>query len=79
MSDSGHSDLTVAFAFLAGALVGAGVALLMAPKPGTEARAQVGEWVQFLQDKAREAARRDEEEEDEEMDEEAGEATPTAV
>lgn len=79
MSDNGHSDLTVAFAFLAGALVGAGVALLMAPKPGTETRAQVGEWVHYLQEKAREAARREEEEEDRELGEEAGESTPAAV
>lgn len=70
MADNGHSDLTVAFAFLAGALVGAGVALLVAPKPGPEARAQVGEWIQALQEKAREATRRGEDEEDEEYEEE---------
>ena len=51
-----HSDLTVAFAFLAGALAGAGLALLLAPKPGTETRAQVGEWMQWLQERAKEAA-----------------------
>ena len=70
MADNGHSDLTVAFAFLAGALVGAGVALLMAPKPGIEARAQVGEWVQYLQERANEATRRDEEDGEQESEEE---------
>ena len=61
-----HSDLTIAFAFLAGALVGAGVALMMAPKPGTETRAQVGEWVAWLQAKAKEAAQRKAEDEGDE-------------
>jgi gas vesicle protein len=51
-----HSDLTVAFAFLAGALAGAGLALLLAPRPGTETRAQVSEWVKWLQEKAKDAS-----------------------
>jgi gas vesicle protein len=80
MSDNGHSDLTVAFAFLAGSLIGAGVALLVAPKSGNEARAQVGEWMQFLQEKAKDLARRRGDEGDDEENEEApGEAKPTAV
>ena len=59
MSDEkGHSDLALAFAFLAGALLGAGVALLLAPKSGDETRAQVSEWARRAQEKAREAADR---------------------
>lgn len=56
--DRGHSDLALAFAFLAGALLGAGVALLLAPKSGEETRAQVSEWTRRAQEKAREAAER---------------------
>lgn len=52
MSES-HSDMGMAFAFLAGALVGAGLALLLAPKPGEETRAQVADWMKQAQDKAR--------------------------
>ncbi|HXI04228.1 MAG TPA: YtxH domain-containing protein, partial [Candidatus Saccharimonadales bacterium] len=68
MSDNSHSDLTVAFAFLAGTLVGAGVALLMAPRPGAETREQVGEWIQYLQRRVKEAARRGEDAEDAEAE-----------
>ena len=52
MSD-GHSDLGLAFAFLSGALLGAGLALLLAPQPGTDTRQQVGEWMKQAQEKAR--------------------------
>ena len=54
--DQGHSDLALAFAFLAGALLGAGVALLLAPKSGEETRAQMSEWARRAQEKAREVA-----------------------
>lgn len=65
MSNNGHSDLGMAFAFLAGALTGAGLALLLAPKTGPEAREQVGQWLRQAQERAREMARRyGEEEED---------------
>src|SRR5258706_5255194 len=32
--DRGHSDLALAFTFLAGAILGAGIALLLAPQSG---------------------------------------------
>ena len=51
MADERHSDLTVALAFLAGAMAGAGIALLLAPRSGAETRARVGEWIHELQDK----------------------------
>jgi len=54
----GHSDLAFAFAFLAGALVGAGLALLLAPKSGAEMRAQVADWARQAQEKAAEVAAR---------------------
>lgn len=53
---SGQSDSGLAFAFLAGALIGAGVALLLAPKPGPETRAQVAEWLKEAQQKAKDLA-----------------------
>jgi len=52
----------MAFAFLAGALVGAGLALLLAPKPGEETRAQVVDWMKQAQEKARKMAGRGQEE-----------------
>ena len=48
----GHSDLALAFTFLAGALAGAALALLFAPKTGAEMRAQIGEWARQAQEKA---------------------------
>lgn len=56
--DRGHSDLALAFAFLAGALAGAGIALLLAPKSGAETREQVADWARRAQERAREAASR---------------------
>lgn len=64
MSSDGHSDLGMAFAFLAGALMGAGIALLLAPKPGTETRELVGEWLRQAQEKTKEMAQRFSEEEE---------------
>lgn len=74
MADEGHSDLTVALAFLTGSLLGAGIALLLAPRTGAELRAQVGEWLQDLREKAREAAGRGGD--DDEDDVEAAPAPP---
>ncbi len=54
--DRGHSDLALAFTFLAGALVGAGIALLCAPRPGAETMAQVADWARRAQERAQEAA-----------------------
>jgi len=54
--DRGHSELAMAFAFLAGALVGGGIALLLAPKAGSETREQVADWLKRAQEKTREAA-----------------------
>ena len=54
--DRAHSDMTLALAFLAGALVGAGVALLLAPQSGAETREKVADWAKRTQEKAREAA-----------------------
>jgi gas vesicle protein len=59
----------MAFAFLAGALMGAGIALLLAPKPGAEAREQVGEWLRQAQEKAKEMAQRYGEDEEAPSDE----------
>lgn len=57
---SGHSELSMAFAFLAGTLVGAvtgaGIALLLAPKSGEETRAQITEFARKAQEKVKEAA-----------------------
>ena len=64
--DRGHSDLALAFTFLAGAILGAGIALLLAPQSGAETREQVADWARRAQEKAgatasrlREAARDD--------------------
>jgi len=51
--DRGHTDLALAFAFLAGALVGAGVALLLAPKSGPEMREQIADWAKRAQEQVR--------------------------
>jgi len=49
MSDHNSESLT---AFLLGAFVGAGVALLLAPQTGTETRRQLGEKARELGDEA---------------------------
>jgi len=41
--DQGNSTSTIFLSFLAGAAVGAGLALLYAPKTGRELRAKIGE------------------------------------
>jgi len=42
--DAGTGDATGWSAFLAGALIGAGVALLVAPQPGTELRGRLRDY-----------------------------------
>jgi len=68
----GHSETGLAFAFLAGAFLGAGLALLLAPKPGEETRAQVADWMRQAQEKARKMASRGSEEAHEEEPAPAG-------
>jgi gas vesicle protein len=57
---TGHSDFSMAFAFLAGTLVGAvtgaGIALLLAPKTGEETRAQISEFARKAQEKVKDVA-----------------------
>ena len=57
--DAGTGDATGWSAFLAGALIGAGVALLVAPQPGTELRGRLRDYTNRatddLLDKAQEA------------------------
>lgn len=55
MSD-GRTDGTVLFAFLAGAIIGAGVGLLLAPQSGSETRKQIGDLAHKAQEKANEMA-----------------------
>ena len=49
-----------AFAFLAGATVGAGVALLFAPRPGSELRSSVREYTRRAKDEWDQASQRGE-------------------
>ena len=48
---NGGSDGTI-FAFLTGAIIGVGVGILLAPKPGSETRKQLGDLAQLAQEKA---------------------------
>lgn len=43
-------------AFLTGAVIGAGLALMFAPKSGTETREQVADWARRAQNKVKDAA-----------------------
>jgi gas vesicle protein len=56
--DRGHTDLALAFAFLAGALLGAGIAILLAPQSGAETREQVAAWAKRAQEKTSETVSR---------------------
>jgi gas vesicle protein len=47
---SGYGAMGIAFAFLGGALAGAGAALLLAPRSGAETRKRIGDAVQHSGD-----------------------------
>ena len=49
-----NSGATFLIGFIAGSMLGAGLALLFAPKPGDETRREVAERAQRVKDKARE-------------------------
>lgn len=55
--DNGVSASTVLVSFLAGAALGAGLALLYAPKSGREMREQIGDLADDAVDKIKEYAR----------------------
>jgi gas vesicle protein len=55
-SDSNGSMLTVGLVFLMGAVIGAGVGLLLAPKSGAETRAILAAKAREAKEKAAEAA-----------------------
>ena len=52
MSDSGNEGTTVLLAFLAGAVIGAGLGLLFAPRAGKETREQLAELARRAREKA---------------------------
>lgn len=54
MDGERHSSLAVVGAFILGGLVGAGIALLTAPKSGKETRDELGRWAQTTAEGARE-------------------------
>ena len=49
----GYSGGAVAFAFLAGAIIGAGAALLLAPQTGAQTRTQLRGYAQKAEDEVR--------------------------
>lgn len=55
---NGGSDGTTIFAFLTGAIIGVGIGILLAPKPGSETRKQLGDLAQKAQEKAGEIRNR---------------------
>lgn len=56
MSDSGSEGTTVLLAFVAGAVIGAGLGLLFAPRTGKETREQLAELARRTREKAGEIA-----------------------
>ena len=48
--DEGFSSGAIAFSFLSGALLGAGLAFLLAPQPGTETRRMIRGYAQKAED-----------------------------
>jgi gas vesicle protein len=50
--ESGHSSGSLILAFFVGGLVGAGVALLLAPQPGKETRQKIKEMADDVKEKA---------------------------
>jgi gas vesicle protein len=55
--DNGYSAGAVAFAFLAGAIIGAGAALLMAPQSGAETRSLIKSYAKKAEEEALERAK----------------------
>lgn len=55
--DNGYSAGAVAFAFLAGAIIGAGAALLLAPQSGTETRKLLKGYAEKAEEEALEKAK----------------------
>ena len=58
MRDGGSSGAAAFFAFLAGAIVGVGVGILLAPKSGEETRKDLGDLARKAREKAAEVAGR---------------------
>ena len=54
--DNGYSAGAVAFAFLAGAIIGAGAALLLAPQTGAETRTMLKGYAKKAEEEAMEKA-----------------------
>jgi len=54
--DNGYSAGAVAFAFLAGAIIGAGAALLLAPQSGAETRTMLKSYAKKAEEEALEKA-----------------------
>jgi gas vesicle protein len=54
MSDRDNSSLTVLGAFVLGGLIGAGIALISAPRSGRETRNQLGSWAEGATERTRE-------------------------
>jgi gas vesicle protein len=52
--DQGYSGGSVAFAFLAGAIIGAGAALLLAPQTGIKTRTMLKDYAEQAEDEVRE-------------------------
>ena len=52
MSDTRNEGVPVLLAFLAGAVIGAGMGLLFAPKAGVETRQQIAEFGRKAREKA---------------------------
>jgi gas vesicle protein len=55
--DNGYSAGAVAFAFLAGAIIGAGAALLLAPQTGAETRKLLKNYAEKAEEEALEKAK----------------------
>lgn len=56
MSESRNDGLPILLAFLAGAVIGAGIGLLFAPRPGKETREQLADLARRAREKAAEIA-----------------------
>ena len=58
MSDTRNDGAGMLFAFLAGAIIGVGVGLLVAPKSGKETRRQISDLAQRARERATDVAGR---------------------